>query len=116
LGKGQPIKRIAKTHVKKGLAVKTPKSIKKTTRKLKSAKTTVKQEESLKKAIVSELKRVGQVKPSIARAKHMLDDAKKSVNTEIVKNAVVRQIKKLGKTDGGIKLKHVPQKDVKPVA
>ncbi|KAJ3111814.1 hypothetical protein HDU96_005326 [Phlyctochytrium bullatum] len=104
LGAGNPIKRVARVHVKKGVDLRAvngggvrdarskPKAASVSTR---TRKVTTKAE-TLQKALNAEIVRMGAQTPSEAKIKAEIASKFSAVNTEIKKRAVLRDIKEIG--------------------
>lgn len=87
-----PIRRVATHHVGKGLS--TTKISKKGKVHVKHGrKLSEKASKHIKKAVINEIKRIATHKPSEVVAKVHIARAKTAINAEVVKKAIVKQIK-----------------------
>ncbi|KAJ3101663.1 hypothetical protein HDU97_001204 [Phlyctochytrium planicorne] len=102
LGAGNPIKRVAKVHVKRGVNLKSVNGggVKdaRTSKRIASQRKIKTSAKSLQKAVQSEIKRIAAQTPSEAKQKTAVAQKYTAVKQEIKKRAVLQEIKKVGAT------------------
>ncbi|KAI8846608.1 hypothetical protein BC829DRAFT_445168 [Chytridium lagenaria] len=104
LGTGNPIKRVAKVHVKRGVdlhavsggKVRNARATTVAKRSTTRSRTTKSAPEKLQKAVQLEIKRIAAKTPSEAKIKAEVAQKFSAVKTELKKRAVLQEIKKVG--------------------